>query len=260
MDGKPSPGESPPSSAIGRVDNPAFCVGAPKSGTHSIAELFGGAIRAAHEPHALGLIRLALARPRPTVEQRRAYFRKRHATLQLQLESTHMLVFFLEELLACFPESRFLLTVRDPRSWLDSFFNQQLGMAVHDEWKRFRDYRFRRSLYGHFPGGEVLREHGLYPLDSYLAYWAWHNEQVLRLIPPERLMILATGDIAAQADRMAAFLGIDPARLAERKTHAFKAATRFDLVSKIDPALLDDRIAAHCGHLMKKLEARMSRA
>lgn len=232
--------------AFARVEKPAFCVGAPKSGTHSIAELFGGAMRTAHEPHALGMIRLALANPRPTAEQRKAYFRNRHDKLRLQLESTHMLVFFLDELLACFPDARFLLTVRDPKSWLDSFFNQQLGMAVHAEWKRFRDYRFGRTLYGHFPGADILREKGLYPLDSYLAYWAWHNEHVLRTVPPERLMIVRTPDIAANAGRMAEFLGVDPRRLAERRTHAFKAAARFDLVSKIDPALLEDRIAAHC--------------
>lgn len=238
-------------------ENPAFCVGAPKSGTHSIAELFGGAMRTAHEPHALGMIRLILANPRPTSRERRAYFRNRHDRLRLQLESTHMLVFFLEELLACFPGARFLLTVRDPKSWLDSFFNQQLGTPVHAEWKRFRDYRFGRSLYGHFTGAEILRENGLYPLDSYLAYWAWHNERVLRIVPPGQLMIVRTPDIAANAARMAEYLGVDPQRLAERKTHAFKAAARFDLVSRIDPALLDDRIAAHCGHLIGKLEARM---
>lgn len=238
-------------------EGPAFCVGAPKSGTHSIAELFGRALRTAHEPHAIGLVRLILADPRPTPSQRKNYFHNRNAQLQLQLESTHLLVFFLDELLSCFPEARFILTVRDPKSWLDSMFNQQLGRGADAEWRRFYDYRFGRSLYDHFAGAEVMKRHGLYPLDSYLAYWAWHNEKVLRLVPAERLVVVPTRDIEAEGHRLASFLGADPALLAGRNAHAFPAAARFDLVSKIDPHLLEDRIAAHCNHVTGKIGQRM---
>lgn len=239
------------------VERPAFCVGAPKSGTHSIAELFGGALRCAHEPYGLGLLRLIMAKPQPAAEQRKNYFIDRHSKLKLQLESTHILVFFIEDLLSCFPRSRFILTVRDPKSWLDSFINQQLGRGADAEWTQFRDYRFGNPLHIHFPGGEALRDHGLYPLDSYLAYWAWHNEKVLRLVPPDRLLVVPTKGIEANAVRMAEFLDADPKLLAGRNAHAFPAAARFDVVSKIDPNLLDDRIAAHCGYVISKLNERI---
>lgn len=242
-------------SEVAQAQRLAFCVGVPKSGTHSIAELFAETVRCAHEPFALDLIRLILAGDRRTSQQRKDYLQSRQLHMRLRLEATHMLVFVLEDLLNSFPTSQFILTVREPGSWLDSMINQQLGTEASQEWLRFRDHRFADPVHRHHPAARVLEDHGLYPLDSYLAYWAWHNARVLQLVPKERLIVVRTPDIATSGPRIAEFLEMDPAQMVGRTAHAFQAVARHDIVSRIDPDYLADRIAANCEAVIQQIDA-----
>src|SRR5436190_16002112 len=103
-----------------------YCVGTGKSGTHSVAEMFSRNVRAQHEPEALELIDKILDRHfgRITEAEWTEWLRARDRRLALEVDSSHLNLDLLDFLLHEFPDARFLLTIRDCYSWLNSMFNQ----------------------------------------------------------------------------------------------------------------------------------------
>jgi hypothetical protein len=189
--------------------------------------------------------------------ERDRYLRWRDRELYLEMESSHLAAAFVESLVELFPTSRFILTVREPRSWLNSMLTQQLN--GREQWARqtapgpraeFFPALHRHLLGGEqhrrWPGEEVLEEHALYPLDAYLAWWADHNRGVLQAVPRERLLVLPTSSISRETSLIAEFVGVPVASLSRRGEHSNRAPKKHQLVDRIDPSLLADRIAHQC--------------
>ena len=99
-----------------------YCIGAPKTGTMSIAEVFGDRYRAAHEPEPKENIEVILAFESGEIdpEEMMEWVRVRDQLLCLDCEAAHYLVFFAPLLVEAFEDARFLFPVRHPRSWLRS--------------------------------------------------------------------------------------------------------------------------------------------
>ena len=230
-----------------------YCIGTAKSGTHSVAALFGNSLRSAHEADHETMIEtvLDLANGRMSPSDVRRYLARRDKRLWLEIDSSQINFFVVEDLVSLFPDSKFVLTIRDPYRWLDSLINHQLSRPVSRMWQQFRDYRFRAGDLAHPPGEAALRERGLYTLDGYLSYWARHNQCVLATVPAERLLIVDTDRISQEVGRIATFAGV-PARAADRaSSHAFKAKAKYGVLDEIDPDYLRARVQANCGPLLK---------
>jgi len=120
-------------SPIFPVTNPLrtqlYCVGTAKSGTHSVEAIFRENLRSADEVDSEHVIDVVLdyANGRMSREELRAYLLKRDRVLQLELDSSQLNYFFLHELVELFPKAKFILTIRNPYAWLDSFINHQLS-------------------------------------------------------------------------------------------------------------------------------------
>lgn len=246
----------------------AYSLGGPKTGTTSIALLFEKRFRAAHEPlhagtmeHVLGALTGAKGR-----DELVRYLRWRDRELYLEMESSHPTAVFVELLVELFPQSKFILTVREPRSWLDSIINQQLN--GRRQRARMTSPGPRAAFFpalheivcraGHFPfasGESVLEEHGLYPLDGYLSWWAEHNRRVLEAVPRERLLVLRTESLSSEVDRIADFLGVPAAELNLSRQHSNQAAQRFGLVDRIDAELLAQKVEYHCASVYELMDA-----
>lgn len=243
-------------SALYRLLNPRqaqlYCVGTAKSGTHSVGEMFSPPVRAAHEPDTENTIAAILA-SRGGYQTRGSLCRflaARDRRLWLDVDSSQLNYFFLEELLTLFPKARFLLTIRDPYSWLDSFVNHQLARACSEPWRRIRDLRFRPHLYQHPPEEALFKAKGLYTLDGYLSYWGEHNRRVLNLVPPERLLVVRTDRLTELAEAVAAFAGIPTRFLNKSRSHAFKAKQKFGLLTHLDPVYLRDKVIQHTADVL----------
>src|SRR5690348_13414736 len=97
----------------------AYCIGAPKTGTTSIAAMFRAHYRAAHEPSAQATNRLVIGALESKIagESLVQHLRTRDATLGLELESAHPLGYLGGALARVFPGARFIITLREPKSW-----------------------------------------------------------------------------------------------------------------------------------------------
>lgn len=234
----------------------AFCIGAPKTGTHSVAGLFAKQYRTKHEPaydwmaHALGARRNGAL----STDELADLLRQRDREFWLSMESSHATAWFADLLVDIFPDSKFILTVREPVSWFQSIANQHYQVHIPPEngGAKLRDLYHDRG-HDHAAEAQILDTHGLYPLDGYLAYWRDHNEFVLDAVPDDRLLVLKTQDLSGAADRIASFLQVPPHMLNHRKKHRYKASKKKDFVGAIDPDFLSSKVETYCSATADRL-------
>jgi hypothetical protein len=228
-------------------DQLVFCVGLPKSGTHSIAEMLAGSRRSAHEPDPYELL--------PLIPQVRAgelstsrlgpFFFKRHQHLGLEFESSHLLGSFTAHLVQIFPSARFVLLVRDCRAWIDSMINDQLNMQGWDgypPWQAMYDAYLDRSNRD-FPEQElILKDLDLYPLRNYVRFWHSEVKAITSCVPDERLLTVRTEELASSLPEIADFFGVPADAVSAR--HSYKSWRKHDVLDRIDPAYVSSVIEA----------------
>lgn len=231
-----------------------YCVGAAKTGTHSIDSMFDHTIRSAHEPDSDEVIGKILDLSRGQIQEAEvvSYIRKRDKRLCLDVDSSQLNFFLLDYLLEEFPKALYLLTMRDCYSWLDSFINDSLRRNASERWTKFRDYRFRSNEFSHPSEEHPLRERGLYTLDGYLSYWGRHNNKVLSSVPEDRLMIVKTNELTQKAHEIADFAGLPMTSIQLMHSHSFKNLTKYNVLREIKKSYLEAKIQEHCGALMKR--------
>ena len=246
-------------SLIARIRNARrtqlYCVGAAKSGTHSIAVLFGGKIRAQHEPESRWVIRkiLDMKAGRISTEQVRRYIRRRDRRLFLDIDSSHLNVAFIDILVTEFKQARFLLTIRDCYSWLDSLINHTLYRKnAIDEWRILRELTLGTDEMIYPREEQILKEHGLYNLDSYFTVWARHNWKVLDTVPADRLFVVRTDRISEKACEIADFTGLPRDLVQIHESHSFRSPANFGILAKIKSDHLERKAHQHCGTLMER--------
>ena len=191
----------------------AFGVGCAKTGTNSLARMFARDYRSAHEPAKHALLALILS-AQATDAEFRASVRGVLDPLDLEMNASQLNGYIVETLVALYPEARFVLTIREPASWVRSFANHQLTrgeLARGSLWARFRNLRF---LGEDRPDGNAL-----YTLDQYLRFWLSHNLNVLAVVPRERLLMVRTEHLDAEIPRLAKFLAIDAATIASARAN-----------------------------------------
>ncbi len=232
----------------------AFGVGMPKSGTHSLEAIFGG-YRTWHEPRIVRFMEIVRRRSDGdlTDTQARDILRGLDRRMWLEFNSSWINYFLLEMLIDEYPEARFVFSIRDCYSWLDSILNQLLGRDQGDYECQFqRWYGDSLTREAHKDGEQVLEEHGLWPLDSWFRFWNEHNTGVLNLVPSDRLLIVRTPEIRQDIPRMADFLGVSVETLDASRSHEHKVAKKFGLLSRIDEACLSEGVDKHCKDLMER--------
>jgi hypothetical protein len=248
----------------------AFCVGAPKTGTQSITDIFEDRYRSAHEPlwgGTMEILRAAL-RGEHSREEWKRILRKRDREMHLEMESSHFLYLFADLLPELFPSARFILTVRDPRSWLDSSINQDLNYPAHRLvsrralpvdvfWHDVQNHYYRTPENTFHPAEAALEARRVpYTIDGYLAHWARHNRAILDHIPEDRLLIVRTGEIGKQVPRMARFVEVPDDTLTVDRSHTHKAPRKHGLLDKVDAEYLKDRLEHHCAATWALVQAR----
>ncbi len=160
------------------------CVGAPRSGTKSLAAIFARMCRAAHEPLARPTLKLVTdfeegRYDRKTIEK---ILIGRDRFLSLEMESSHYLYPLAPVLLDLFEKSKFILITRNPVKWLRSMINKSVSTKRDDWWSEWYHRKFHSDAFHIKNGIDGLR--------PYLEYWVSHNQFVLENIPRNKLLVL----------------------------------------------------------------------
>jgi hypothetical protein len=227
-----------------------FGIGAAKTGTHTLAEMFAPIVRAAHERDAQALIRMVLFRERfGSAPFLRPYLLFRDRRRKLRVDVSQVNIYLIKELLSLFPDSRWVMTVRPPLAWLRSILDDSLRRDVSPTWMAFRRYRFGRAPASR--EDEALLAKDLFPLAGYLDYWAEAVRLPRSRIPADQLFTVETTRLSAEAARIAAFCGIEgtPAT----SIRAFSNPRRFGVIDEIGRPHVVALAEARVGDLAREL-------
>jgi len=234
-----------------------FCVGLPKAGTESIARLFDRSFRSVHEPRYVESIELACAFEAgqlSTHEVTDALI-ARDREMRLDMEASHVMARFAPSLADTFKDARFILTIREPISWLDSEINQCINYPNSNTASGFAPWiRLRNVCYGPIPADRpseelALETYQLHSLDGMLGYWQRHISGVLKGVPRDRLLVLRVEDLSNSLEQIAKFADVPGSSLAAERSHSHKAAVRHRVLSGIPADYLRSKVAQHCSAL-----------
>lgn len=226
-----------------------YCVGAPKTGTSSIAKVFRK-YRSGHEvdPKVLTTFILDYIEKRVTVEEATKFLRNRDRLLNLELESAHPLVYVSNLLIKLFPDSKYIITIREPYS----FLNSRLNYSLHEKdphWKKFREFIFGSYHSQYHNLEKVIKKEGLYSIDAYVKSYAFHYKQALNLIPKHKKLVIKTNNINEELNRIAVFLNIPKSSLCPSHTNVNKK--KKNILGELDESYVRSRIWHHCSSLIK---------
>jgi len=232
----------------------SYVIGTGKTGTQSMAGIFAQNFRSAHEPASRELISLALDVAAGVTSRAavRDLLVARDNRLSLELESDGTLWQFLPELIDLFPQGKFILTIRDCYTWLNSVFDHNVKVEAEGPWRRYDDLTYASWHYEYEPEEEILATHGLRTLSHYLSHWTAHNEAVIRATPRERLLVVRTDQIRQMIPAIEIFIGIPEGTLDPQRAHLHKTPRKLNLLSRIDPAFVREKVDTHCGALMQE--------
>jgi hypothetical protein len=229
----------------------AFGVGAAKTGTTSLAAAFARIGRVAHEPETTLTNELAIRAESGTIakDEILARLHRRDARMRLSLEVAHPPIHVAAELVEAFPEARFLVTVREPRSWLFS------RISFHEfrqtrRWEPYRRHFFRDRPHAFLPAEACLRPSGVAPLRTYLEQYEDHHRRACEHLPTDRTMVVRTDRLDDELPDIARFLGVPsgPWRL----VHGNRLARRSPALDRIDPAFVDASIGRWCPGVIRR--------
>lgn len=237
----------------------AYVVGLPKTGSTSLATLFGR-YRSGHEWQLSTLVGPGLARRRGDLgdeEFLRATGRRlTHPSLEMDSATSHYL--YADLLCRRFPRAVFLHTVRDVRSWVSSLLDMVLRKRIgrrmvgipYSVWESEYLAVMTEGAYDLDPGNCGDDRSSLAPL---MRTWASHLRTMAALLPPDRSLRIRTRDIPHRLPEIAALVGVPASTLRADLAHANRAPLRFDRFAALYGDDLQAAYDEHCADLMAEL-------
>ena len=236
-----------------RID--VCCCGLSKTGTHSVAGIFGR-YRSQHHPDAKIRIPLAISLLNGDTELADASreLRVRDQKLWLEMESSTLSGILVEPLMNACPGKKFILTIRDVYSWCDSWFDHDLNRPSSPDspFVALDRARLRSKDFPPKPFDAPLVELGFPSLACFFQMWARHNIQVLSTVPPDNLFILKTAQITQRLDELVHWVGADRNLLCTDQAWVAKAPRKHHVLGRLDQGYVRDCAKEFCGSLMDR--------
>ena len=243
----------------------AYGVGLNKTGTASLYFLFRD-YQTSHEVENRFLIQklLAFEQGKITRPKLAQSIKKRDRRLGLEMDSSSINSQIIDILVEEFKTAKFILTIRDCYSWLDSIFNHYIFISKRQQkwskWQYWRGQHFiqwEKFIYQahlkHAKSEQILAEHGLHTLDGYLSHWERQINKVLTTVPPERLLIIKTLEFSQSISQIEDFLELIPGSLPrDTKINVRKVKDKYNLLSQIDKGFVEEKVNLYCRDLMTK--------
>lgn len=170
----------------------------------------------------------------------------RSLTNNLYLESAHYLHHVAKFLAELFPDAKFILTYRDPRTWVESEMNQNLRMNQSPYWRGLESFRY--SKHGDaYENQEIAKFPGVYPVRNYLKYWQEHVSTVVSSVAPERLFCQNVSTLNENVEAIAKFVEVGPNTLDASKKHSgVRQVSSIRLYEYVSPEIVDEMANEIC--------------
>jgi hypothetical protein len=239
----------------------AYCVGAARTGTQSISELFRDHYRAGHEVDSELTLEHCFDYLEGKISERafRDFIKARDDALFLEMDSSTHNFYLVPALVEMFPDAKFLIPIREPRAWLNSYVDyglnnrQRAGTSkVSPQRQRMARFRYGELYESYSEGEDVLKEFRMPSIEALLLYFQTHYQTLLRIIPEERRVIYDTATLGQSLPRISEFLRIPVSTLNSRRAHSHKSSGSHDVLTKLPASWLEARIEARCGDLIKE--------
>ncbi len=223
----------------------AYNVGLPRSGCSSIMGLFSN-YRSYAEYKERESVELITAWKDGWISEEtlRRYIHYRHKIGNLEMDTASFNHFYLHILIEEFPQAKFIFTVRDCYTWVNSFLKMISRWKKHflDIGQNMPDWmlNYGRILFGTydwnwFNSYENLQKN-LDPLvEMFIKSWAHYNIKTLNLLPKERSILIRTSEISYSQVKLADFIGI-PADSITEYHHINSAPDKIDLLESFGRA------------------------
>lgn len=236
------------------------CIGARKTGTSTIPAVFQSALRSAHEPGLDRIVPAAIQYDRGEMDKTEAIeiLLAHDRRFFLEVESSHPLGAMAGPLSEAWPEARFLITVREPLSWLRSQYNWELntGPRQREPWLSHHAHFFPQGRV-HPPEEASLAQMGLRPLGVYLEHYRRRYETIFSEIPLERRLVVQTQALDESLGRIAAFAGVSSREL--RTAHAKQRSEDHRVLDSIESTYVENIVAKFCGNIWAQALAEARR-
>jgi hypothetical protein len=238
-----------------------ICLGLPRSGTTSLYTLFARH-RAGNEHAESATIAALVARHDGRMEDAAfdQVLLQRDGESSLEMDAASFLHLAADRLPALFPEARFVIPVRDPATWFDSYLRMLLrwhgSFAARGRAPPTWMTDYGRILFGGFAWDEIATEearaqHLPRVAVRFFTHWAEATSRVLDLAPQGRRLVLRTEELSHQLGRLAAFAGAPVTALTEEH-HANASPPGPSPTAPIGPARLAEMRDDLCGEVMER--------
>lgn len=207
----------------------AYVVGLPKTGSTSLATVFGG-YRTGHEVGIIELSQAGLPWRAGLIDEatfwQRATPRLTRPTLEMDSATCHHL--YAELLAQRFPRAVFIHSVRDVGGWISSMLDMMLRYRIADSLVPIHtdilDVEYMEQITG--DAGFRHRQptdpdHPAIP--PMMRYWSDHMRRMRTAIPDDRSLVVRTGDIGRRLPEVAALCGVPVDTLRADLAHANRA-------------------------------------
>lgn len=235
-----------------------YSVGLPRTGTTSLSTLFG-MYRSANEYMEQETISKIIAHHFCQISDQDFYefltFRVQQG--QLEMDAASFNHFYLDFLVKKFPEAKFIFTIRDPYSWINSYMNmllrwkQKFGVNP-PQWTT----NYGKMLFGNFNWNVFNSTQELnHNLDSmvikFLCHWTEANRRILNLLPQERSVIIKTQEISYSLENIANFVNIHQNSLTD-KHHSNRSSNNINLLESINKELFKEECQKLANDIIKR--------
>lgn len=225
-----------------------YCLGAAKTGTTSMSGIFAEHYRSVPEPCIVDVMLKAEQMLTQQLSEKDiiAWLQTRDKLMNLDVESSHPMSYFAPWLPTLFPRAQFIISIREPLSWLRSRldFHKQV---VPPKWQRYRDFIWSKGHVGFAPEEQLLSELGLYSLDGYLSQYSEQYRILFGHIPEAKRLIIETSAIDHSIPKIEKFLALPQDTI--RPVHLNSLKNKENILQHLDADFVNRKIQQHCGWL-----------
>jgi hypothetical protein len=216
--------------------------------------MFAEHYRSAHEPNVEDLTKtvekVILGELQP--QEIKDWLYSRDKQLNLEIEASHPLGYLAPWLPEVFPQARFVITIRDPLTWLKSRLNFHY-YKTPEAWQRYRDFIWGRHHSGYEPEEAALQELGLYSLNAYLKQYSEQYKILFSHLPRDRTLVIQTEHLNSSIKTLALFLEFEPTTIVQKHENIVTVDT--NIIDSLPSAFVARRIRENCGWLHEHLGA-----